>query len=187
MSEGGTATLDITAEDISLPGLGAWTIGIVYDSSMLTAVSCVDGVGPSACNASFSDNRVEITGASADGHIFDVVLASITFACDSAGASDLLIIVKDLADATEGSPVKLSFKLQNGRITCTPSGETQSDLLGDVDCNGLVNSRDALLVLQYDAGLIDSLPCQQLGDVNGDGRINSVDAGLIKQIDAGLL
>ena len=186
-NEGASVTLDVIAQDVSFPGLGAWTIGVVYNSSVLSAVSCSDSIPQSVCNTPFSDNRVQVTGASAEGLLFDVGLASITFACDSAGTSDLLIIVEDFADATEGSPAPMSFKLQNGRITCTPAGEPQSELLGDVDCNGLVNSRDALLVLQFEAGLINSLPCQNLGDVNGDSQINSVDANLIKQIDAGLL
>ena len=189
ISPGGGVTLDVNAEGIPFPGLGAWSIGIVYDPTVLTALSCVEGVAPSECNVSFSENRVQITGASADGHLFDVVLASITFVCDAPGTSDLLIIVQDFADATQGSPVPLSFKLQNGRIACSPPSPApqQEPLVGDADCNGVVNSRDALLVLQFEAGLIDSLPCMELADVNEDGRIDSIDAGLIKQIDAGLL
>ena len=58
---------------------------------------------------------------------------------------------------------------------------------GDVNCDGRVTSRDAQLVLQFEAGLIRSLPCQENADVNGDGEINSVDAALILQFVAGLL
>ncbi len=189
MSPGGGITLDVNAEGIPSPGLGAWSIGIVYDPSVLTALSCTEGVASSLCNVSFSANRVQITGASAEGHLPDAVLASITFACDSPGTSDLLIVIDDFADATQGGPVPISVKLQSGRIACSPTSPepTQEPLLGDADCNGAVNSRDALLVLQFEAGLIDSLPCMDLADVNEDGRIDSIDAGLIKQIDAGLL
>ncbi len=183
---GASTTLDLRAEDIPSPGLGAWTIGIIYDSSVLTVLSCGGGVGTSECNPSFSGNRVQITGAFAEGQLFDVLLASITFACDRTGASDILLIVDDFADATDGSPVPMSFKLQFGRISCLPASG-QANLLGDADCDGLVNSRDALLVLQFEAALIDALPCQDLADVNRDGRVDSLDANLIKQIDAGLL
>lgn len=186
---GGEFTLDLKAEGIPFPGLGAWSIGIVYDPAVITALSCVEGVAPSVCNASFTANRVQIIGASAEGHLSDVVLASVTFVCDTPGTSDLLLIVEDFADATEGGPVPISIKRQNARITCSLSSpEPPPDsLAGDVDCNGVVNSIDALLLLQFEAGLINTLPCMDLADVNGDGRIDSLDAGLIKQIDAGLI
>jgi hypothetical protein len=57
----------------------------------------------------------------------------------------------------------------------------------DVDCDGSVDTIDALFILQFDAGLIAELPCKQNADVNGDGVINSLDAVLILQYDAGLL
>ncbi len=60
-------------------------------------------------------------------------------------------------------------------------------LLGDVDCDGAVNSIDAALVLQLGAGLIPSLRCQEGADTNQDGTINAIDAALILQFDAGLI
>ena len=53
---------------------------------------------------------------------------------------------------------------------------------GDANCDGEVTSIDALLVLQFHAALIDSLPCQDVADVNGDGEIDSRDAMLILQV-----
>jgi hypothetical protein len=60
-------------------------------------------------------------------------------------------------------------------------------LVGDVDCSGSVNAIDAALILQYSAGLITSLDCQDAADVNEDGSINSIDAALILQFTAGLI
>ena len=37
----------------------------------------------------------------------------------------------------------------------------ESNLIGDVDCNGEVNSEDASLILQYVTSVIDSLPCNE--------------------------
>jgi hypothetical protein len=61
--------------------------------------------------------------------------------------------------------------------TCTSTPPaTPVPLMGDVDCDGWVNSIDALLILQYHAALIDSLPCLGSADMGGDGRIDSIDA-----------
>ena len=57
----------------------------------------------------------------------------------------------------------------------------------DPNCDGNVNSIDAALVLQYGAGLIASLVCQDAADVNGDGSINAIDAALILQFTGGLV
>ncbi|MCH8994234.1 MAG: hypothetical protein IH959_04615 [Chloroflexi bacterium] len=64
----------------------------------------------------------------------------------------------------------------------------ESDRNGDVNGDGSTNSVDAAIVLQFDAGFIDSLPNGNAnGDVNGDGVANSIDAALILQFNAGLL
>jgi RHS repeat-associated protein len=70
------------------------------------------------------------------------------------------------------------------RPTLTP-GNGQH--IGDVGCDGSVNSVDAVLVLQKNAGLLSTLKCQENADVNLDGRISSLDAALILQFDAGLI
>ena len=41
----------------------------------------------------------------------------------------------------------------------------QSNNIGDVDCNGVLNSEDASLILQYVTSVIDSLPCSN--NING--------------------
>ncbi len=66
----------------------------------------------------------------------------------------------------------------------SPSSE---ETTGDANCNGMVSAVDAALVLQFSAGLSDSIPCAEGADVNGDGDITSVDAALILQFTAGLL
>ena len=58
---------------------------------------------------------------------------------------------------------------------------------GDAGCDGSVDSIDATLILQFDAGLISSVACAAAADVNGDGRVNSIDATLILQFDAALI
>jgi hypothetical protein len=67
------------------------------------------------------------------------------------------------------------------RLNCEPLAP------GDVSCDGSVNSIDAALVLQFGAGLIGTLACQDAADVNGDSTINAIDAALILQYGAGLI
>jgi hypothetical protein len=72
--------------------------------------------------------------------------------------------------------------------TATPAQTpTPVPAKGDVNNDGRTNSIDAALVLQYDAGLIHSLPNLVNADVNHNGAVNSVDAALILQFDAGLI
>ena len=68
--------------------------------------------------------------------------------------------------------------------TATPGA---NGLIGDVDCNGVVNAIDAAFILQFIAGLIDELPCPENADANQDGSVNTIDAALILQFSAGLL
>ena len=56
--------------------------------------------------------------------------------------------------------------------------------VGDANCDGVVNSIDATLVLQLHAGLIEEV-CGDV-DVNFDDETTSLDAGIILQMDAGL-
>lgn len=58
---------------------------------------------------------------------------------------------------------------------------------GDADCSGTVTAIDAALILQFGAGLLDSLPCPDAADVNEDGTFTAVDATLILQFVAGLI
>ena len=96
--------------------------------------------------------------------------------------------VVDIADALDINcvgptpPTDTPTRTPTATDTPRPPGP-----VGDVTCDGLVNSIDAALVLQYDAGLIDSLSCAQNADVNVDGAVNSIDAALILQYDARLI
>jgi hypothetical protein len=70
--------------------------------------------------------------------------------------------------------------------TPPPATPTPAGVCGDVNGNGVANSLDAFFVLQYEAGLIASVPHPENADLNHDGHIDSRDATIILQIDAGL-
>ena len=59
---------------------------------------------------------------------------------------------------------------------------------GDADCSGVTDSKDALLILQSEAGLLEGgVPCREAADTNADARIDAHDATFILQFAAGLL
>lgn len=72
-----------------------------------------------------------------------------------------------------------------GVIDSTTQVVAVTAILGDCSCDGSVGVRDAALVLQLDAGLLDALPCAA-GDTNGDGVTDTLDALVILQHAAGL-
>ena len=57
---------------------------------------------------------------------------------------------------------------------------------GDVNCDRIVTSLDAILVLQFNAALIQALSCEAGADVNRDGSVDANDAALILRMQAGL-
>ncbi len=63
--------------------------------------------------------------------------------------------------------------------------EPPDQICGDINDDGVVDSRDALWVLWFTADLVSEL--EKDGDVNGDGEVTSVDASLILQAEAGQL
>lgn len=121
INPGASNSVDVQSINIASPGLGAWEIGITYDPSVVTALSCSESSG-SVCNANFASNRVQVTGASAGGLTGDATLASITFECLTTGTSVLTVSLDVFADATIGGPQPIGPAIQNGLITCTDSG-----------------------------------------------------------------
>lgn len=91
---------------------------------------------------------------------------------------------KDWADASYERDSGLDIGVGDELFLANNSPEV---LLGDVNCDGHVNSIDAELILQQKAALVDKLPCQENADVNGSGNVDSIDAALILQLDAGII
>lgn len=101
---------------------------------------------------------------------------SLTISCGGGGG--------DPTD-TPGTPAEATDTPVPPTNTPVPPTATPSDqLCGDINDDGSVDSRDALWVLWFTAGLVSEL--DKDGDMNGDGEVDSRDAALILQIDAGL-
>ena len=115
---GGEGDVTLEALGIGGEGLGAWTIDISYDTSVISAVDCEPEQG-GVCNPEFDDGVVRITGASANGLDDDTLLGTITFECgDDAGTSDLSLSVEVFADATIGDPQDIDFTATDGEFEC---------------------------------------------------------------------
>ena len=115
-----TGNINLSARDIGPPGLGAWEIGVVYDSSVVTATACTAQAG-SICNENFASNRVQVVGANPTGLPGTNVLANITFRCNGEGTTELTVIIDEFADATIGGPRPIGPGINAGRITCEDS------------------------------------------------------------------
>ncbi|MEX2159287.1 MAG: hypothetical protein WEB04_07795 [Dehalococcoidia bacterium] len=87
-----------------------------------------------------------------------------------------------LAVAVAAVALAFAFSLSASNVT------QASDVIpGNVNCNARTDAIDASLILQLDAHLVSSLPCQTAGDINSDGAANAIDGSFILQTVAGLI
>ena len=211
LAVGEQGSLDLQALKMTDPGLGYWVIDIIYDPAVITAVACSAHHG-GICNPAAAYNTARVAGANSTGLEGDALLGSVAFRCESQGASPVTLKV-ELRDATIGDAQPIAAATQNGAVTCTVATPTNTatntltptptvsptptktltptrtplPVTGDVDCDGIVDPIDAVLILQFSAALLGSLPCAAGADVSGDGITNPLDAALILQYAAGLL
>ncbi len=151
------------------------------------------------CNTTFENGVCETTISAGDTVVWDfdgTIQPHTTTACGASCDGPTASPLWDSGLIGAGSTFEYTFTepgtflyycqvhpfLQRGRIIVQVAGA-----VGDVDCNGSIDSIDAALVLQLTAGLVGSLSCQENADANEDGSVDSIDAALILQLTAGLL
>lgn len=113
----GDASVDVEVFGVGDPGLGAWSIDIGFDDTVVAAIGC-DPFNGGVCNPAFSVNSARVTGANANGLDGDTLLATLRFRCVDLGTSPLTLMIQVLADATIGDPQELKTVIENGNITC---------------------------------------------------------------------
>ncbi len=156
----GQASVSVSSLNVSAPGLGAWSVDILFDTAVISAESCTAEQG-GVCNPDFAAGVVRFTGASAGGLQGDTVLAGITFACLTQSVSGLTVVVDVLADATIGDPQPLTPKIQNGTFACIAGGPVPTP--SDDPCSAFTFQEDA-------QAAFDSDPSDPAGlDEDGDG------------------
>lgn len=112
---------DVTLTNFPDPGLGAWTVDITYDASVVSATNCNADTsgGSSVCNDAFDDDTIRIAGAAGRGLTGDIVLGTLTFRCETAGTSPLVLSLDVLADGTLGNPTERPANVVDGSVTCS--------------------------------------------------------------------
>jgi hypothetical protein len=90
-----------------------------------------------------------------------------------------------------GTPTATATRTYTPTLTGTPTRTATATRgvygNGDANKDGRIDSIDASIVLQHDAGLYDLGPRFANADVNQDGEITSVDATIILQYNGGLI
>jgi hypothetical protein len=191
---GGDCTVPLDALDVPAPGLGAFTVDIVYDSSLLPRGANCTGSPMDMCQCvlNYAPNTVRCTGISAAGQQGNVRLANLTFQCVPGmppGECDPLhVSVVTFADPN-GQPIP--NQAQDGEICA-------SGTCGDVNCSdgaNPVDSVDCLFILQYVVGQkqcssqcpppAGTLYCP-LANVDGQDGITSIDALFCLQYVVGM-
>ena len=117
---GEQVTVVLEVVDILPPGVGAWTIDMSYDNSIVDAIGC-DSRPNSACSPIFTGHTVRVTGASETGLTGTFTLATFEFRCDVVGTSEL--ILDDGVLATADPVMDIEIPLEDGSITCTEPGQ----------------------------------------------------------------
>lgn len=148
-----------------------WTVGDLW-----RAVLSQDGrtVLSTSVLASDFDQPLDVT-VGPDGTIY---------IAEYGGGSIAYLVPQEITTST---PTATPTATASGTATAAPTATPPNAGLGDVNCDGNVNSIDAALVLQLTAGLITAVRCYGNTDVNADGTLNAIDAALILQFEAGLL
>jgi hypothetical protein len=151
---GGSVTVDLTVSPAPGVSVGAMDVRISYDNTRFYASHCTV-IQAGVCNAQASPNQVAYGMSSLSGIPSDV--GSVTFnAISSYGSSPLQVVVTSCADVNAETIV---CEGEDGVIEVVPYVQ------GDVDCDNVVNSIDALKIIRYSADLNYAQPagCPDIG------------------------
>lgn len=157
-----SAPVSLDATNVPPPGLGAFTVDITYDPSIIGPAGCTAAAG-FFCNASFAPAKVRCGGFDVNGRNGMVPLCTPNFtSVGQAGqCSNLTLAVVELSDVN-GAP--MSFSVANGAFcvaapptatatstptstatstpTETPTSTPTATPCGDIDCDGVPDVTD---------------------------------------------
>lgn len=154
VAPGEQGSVDVEALGVEAPGLGAWTIDIMYDPDVVTAVGCDAEQETSVCNSEYAADTVRLTGATAVGLEGDSLLGTIVFECgDEEGTSPLEVSLFTFADATLGGPMDIDAETVDGEFACEEEPELPQTGTGGGDSGSVLGWLIAALAAAGVAGV----------------------------------
>lgn len=122
---GGQATASLVVSNIPAAGVGAWTVDVSYDSSVVSLVDCRGLIG-GVCNQTFGPQMMRVIGSTAAGVFSTSELATMTFRCNALGTAALGVSVDLLSDASFGDPQEYAATPISGSVTCVEAIPTDT-------------------------------------------------------------
>jgi hypothetical protein len=146
---GGQGTVTIFASDVGKPGLGAWTLTLIYDPAVLAGVACeAADVGLNQCGPNYDSDldttpdAVRLAGADTNGVTGDFALATVTFEClDPTAEVDAALTLEAETFANSGPPptppADINPTVTGGTFSCavppaTPTGTAAPTVIATI-------------------------------------------------------
>lgn len=149
----------------------------------LTGYENITAVADCPLNVTVSNNVATITYDAQNGSGVDMRSGVAVLTMKKSGASQSIT----------SAPKAIATKDANGALSPITKPTVTDDpyggyALGDVNGDGKINTRDAVMILKYSARLIGLDETQQMrADTNGDGKINTRDVVLVLKYSAGII
>gem|GEM_PF-1423490 len=184
----------VLIEAFNVEQLATATISLKYDPTILEPTNCnkdPDGFFDlNQCNIRFAEDEIRFTIIALSDRSGDIPIAEIAFrVIGTDGALSPLTPTFDSASDDQGNPLEME---------ATPGEFYVFDKRpGDVNCDGVQNSIDALFIMQYDlrfreASDVCGIPARESRklyepacDINENGSCDAIDALLILQCNVG--
>ena len=180
---GGTVTLPVEA--IGVQGLGATTVMVGYDPTLLQAVECQrnPAFDLGLCNQEFDRdddgvhdvvrfNVISMNGLSATEEV-PLKLTDITWALVGEPCNITSTLEVEVLTFTDPLAIPISVSAENGQVT------VGTDLAGDLDCDCDVDVEDIMMVADKWRCQLEDECYDAHCDLDGDGDIDVVDIMLV--------
>ncbi len=199
----------VLVNDITTPnGIVACDFPVSYDNSLLRLTHCA-GIYPNSWNGTgkiIGDSTMagvpywgrlvcdaDDLGANSAYNVKESGVVGFTFTFKALAEGNATITVDNVPEEgifmlVVNGATFTNYGATGGSVSVNISGEAVAVDKGDVNEDGSVDNLDAVMVLRYDAGIIDlSETALTRGELNSDGTVDNLDATIILKYDAGLI